>query len=733
VKKLRWFILPLALAVLLIGSVFLTTGTARTAQVEATVAVKAVTAPTAPTLTLAISDTVLALDASATLDLGTYTTYSGTGTLTYTAETAPSELFTLTLAGQMLTITSTSTLTGGVFVVDVEVTDGVYTATDPFTVTVEAGVTPPTLTLDIPDTALALDTSATLDLAEYTEYNGAGVLTYTAETAPSEWFTLTLAGQMLTITSTSTLTGGVFVVEVDVTDGVDTATDPFTVTVEAGVTPKTLTLNIPDGTLTLDDAETLDLWTYTTYSGDQADLVYTATTPASALFAAGVTGTHYLNITSTSATMGGEFVVDVSVGDGLSTTTDAFTVTVTSAPTLSLWLPEVVGVPYEGQRTLDLWDFTTYHLSEKSGLVYTVTGGTSGLVIELADGHTMSMTAGPNQRQSYTDIEVSDGDLYFAFTVKVVTDYPPDLEFYGNYDDVAPNPVEAPTGALTYLTKDDSEWTSWPLEEFARGDGEAAHFELVGDVPPQLGAEIITGTLSSCSYAYCYYLTFRPPAGASGTYQVEVQQWNYSYMTDTDILTVTVMPRVFLPLVVAVYPPMVTLRAIDNPDGDGVYDVQWDIVGGGHIGYELQRDIDPNFTNPETFSRPDYSSSYSAETLTPGTYYWRIRAYSSDRHFAWSNVVAVNVGNFAYLFVEPLCAFGLRVELSGPINDSIDYESNWCGAIDYWRSVPAGTYTTRLTWLTGGGIVDNVGGTYLGNGGEYIIVADQRPPSWQPY
>lgn len=105
-KKLRWFILPLALAVLLIGSVFWTAGTARTAPVEATVTAKAVTAPTAPTLTLAISDTALALNTSATLDLAEYTWYSDTGTLTYTAETAPSELFTLTLAGQMLTITS---------------------------------------------------------------------------------------------------------------------------------------------------------------------------------------------------------------------------------------------------------------------------------------------------------------------------------------------------------------------------------------------------------------------------------------------------------------------------------------------------------------------------------------------------------------------------------------------------------------------------------------------------
>lgn len=84
-NKLRWFVLPFALAVLLMGGVLLTTGPARTAPVAAAEVAKAVTAPTAPTLTLAISDTALALHTSATLDLAESTQYSGTGALTYTA------------------------------------------------------------------------------------------------------------------------------------------------------------------------------------------------------------------------------------------------------------------------------------------------------------------------------------------------------------------------------------------------------------------------------------------------------------------------------------------------------------------------------------------------------------------------------------------------------------------------------------------------------------------------
>ncbi len=635
-SKFRWLILSFTLALLLTGGVFLTTETPQTVRAEASVYARGVMAPAAPTLTLAIPDTALALDANATLDLAAYTTYSGTGTLTYTAETAPSDLFTLTLTGQMLAITSTSALTGGEFRVDVNVTDGVYTATDPFTVTVTAA------------TELALD--------------------------------------------------------------------------------------IADQTLALNGTKTLDLRMYTTYSGDPADLLYTATTPASALFAAGITGTHYLNITSTSTTDGGEFRVDVTVGDGVATTDDAFTVTVTSAPTLSLAIPagpEGLGVPYYGHRTLNLWDHTTYYLNDKSGLIYTVTllNGTSNFTVALANEHYLSMTAISGiDTSADVVVEVDDGDLYFSSEIVVTTDETPTLRFYGDYYRVAPNPLKVYFGKTNHLTYDGYE-TPQALESFIRGPyAEASHFELVGDVPPQLGAEIITGT-ENCSYEYCYFLTFNPPAGKPGTYQVEVQSWNYSYMTDTDVLSVTIMQQLFLPSIIVGFPPGVIMSPIENPDGDGVYQVQWKIVGGGYDGIEIEYATNPQFTGATKIT--SFNTVYSAETLTPGTYYWRARAYNSEQDFEWSNVVTVNVGNFAYLYIKPLCAYGLRVELFGPINASVEYESGWCGDTTYWRSVPAGAYTTRLTWI-GASIVDNVPATYLGDGKEYLLTANPLS-GWTEY
>ncbi len=503
--------------------------------------------------------------------------------------------------------------------------------------------------------------------------------------------------------------------------------------------PQVLTMDIPDRTLALNGAETLDMWMYTTYSGDQANLIYTATTEASALFAADVTGTHYLNIASTSATTGGEFRVDITAGDGLSTTTDAFTVTVTSVPTLSIsipWEPYGLGVPYNGQRMWNLWDYTTYYLGDKSGLVYTVTqlNGGENMTVELVDGHTMSVTAVPYRypyKYADVDIEVSDGDLYYLFGLVMVIDYDPTLRFYGAYYKVAPNPVKVLPGQTTYLTHEGSDEPQ-PLGTFLRNmDVYTAHYRLVGDVPPQLGAVIITNTVNCFSYeTYCHHLTFSPPQGAWGTYRVEVEASNDTYITSSDVLTVTIMQQIFLPAVIRGYPPGVTLHPIDNPDGDGVYDVEWSVTGGGYDGFDLEYATNPQFTDATRVG--SYSFSYSAETLTPGTYYWRARAYKGSENFSWSNVVTVNVGSFAYLYVEPLCAYGLRVELFGPINASIEYESGWCGDVDYWRSVPAGTYTTRLTWI-GGSIVENVPSTALGVD-EYIIVADEWPNSaWKPY
>lgn len=542
---------------------------------------------------------------------------------------------------------------------------------------------------------------------------------------------------MLAITSTSTMTGGEFVVDVDVTDGVYTDTDQFTVTVESA-TPQELALAIPNRALTLNSAATLDLWTYTTYSGDQADLLYTATTPASPLFTATLTGTHYLNIASTSPISGGEFVVDVSVGDGLSTTTAAFTVSVTTAPTLSLWIPDGIGVPVPtgNGRTLDLWEFTTYHLSDKSGLIYTATRS-SGTRFDFAivNSHYLSITSETDFAGYPTsaEIEVSDGTLYDMIEVEFVSDDYPVLSFYGEYYDVAPNPFYAPAGTISYLTFNDEYRSPQPLYRFVRATGgDAVYYTLGEGIPEALGARVITDT-RYCLYAWCYFLTFEPAMGLSGNYQVPVIAWTAGGLSDTDVLNVGILQRIYLPMTIVGYPPVATMKPVDNPDGDGDYFVEWTVRGGGHTGYELQRDTDPNFSNPTSIQRSSYESSYRAETLTPGVYYWRIRPYNSTQNFAWSNVAAVNVGNFAYLYVEPLCAFGLRVELFGPANYSVEYTDEWCNDEVYWRSVPAGTYTTRLTWL-GGSIVENVPGTYLGDGGEYIIRADEWPNSaWKPY
>jgi hypothetical protein len=595
-----------------------------------------------------------------------------------------------------------------------------------------------TLTLNIPDTDLALGASKTWDLWPFTEYDGTKAdLVYTATLTSllPDNFEVGITGtHYINFTSTSSTDGGVYPVDVEVSDGVSTTMDTFTVTV-AALQPHTITLEIPDRALGLDSSATLDLFDFTEASAPLGDLVYTATTPASDYFAAGITGTHFLNISSTSAYVGGTFVVDVTASDGVTTAMDAFTVTIDAPPVLTLDpIPEIGVPPNGGSRLVDFWDFTNYHMADKSGLTYILTQTNGSFSFEFAlTGHVGHFTATTisEGRSSDFELSVTDGDLVSVTTFEVWSSYPPDLDFYPAYNPV-PNPFYVTTGRRNFLTLEDGE-TVVPLGRY--GSSDIVLYTVGEDTPDLLGTEIITGDYGGCLYTWCYYITFTPLQDSFGTYHVDVTAWDYYALSDTDSITVTVLQETYLPLMNSTHPPIPTLNAIDNADGDGIYTVRWEPPGEDPAGihYELQRADNPSFTDADSYHTT--SAHYFAETLTPGTYYWRVRvtAPSGEDPYPWSNVRSVSVGNFAYLYVEPLCAFGLRVEIFGPQNYSVEYSDDWCGDVDYWRSVPGGTYTTRLTWI-GGSIVENVPATFLGNGNEYIIRADEWPDSrWKPY
>ncbi len=504
----------------------------------------------------------------------------------------------------------------------------------------------------------------------------------------------------------------------------------------------TLTLEIPDTPLDLDTGKALDLGTYTHYTGT-GTLTYTAMTDPSDYFTATLVGTDTLYITSTSTITGGAFPVDVEVTDGMYMASDSFSVTIASSNiTLSLEFPPKLGVAPKSTRIVDLWDFTKYTLDlghtfkvmDKSRLVYTVTQLTGSYYfdVQLMDTHYMSVatTAMFDGNQADVEVVVSDGIISYTVEVLIVSAYTPLLDFYGDYSNVAPNPLRADAGKLTYLTFDDEYQSAQPLYRFIRSDANTSYFRITNadSLPDALGAEIITDT-QNCMYPYCYFLTFRPERGLMGTYQVEVEAWNYAYMSATDTMSVTVWQTAYLPGLIKDYPPTVKLLPIDNPDNDGDYYVQWEIYGAGYSGFEVQYSLnDPNFTNPE-IEYENYGS-HGAWTPAPGTYYWRVRSYNSEKNFAWSNVQSLYVGNYAYLYVEPLCLYGLRIDLTGPGTFSKEYDTSYCNDVVFWRSVPVGTYTTRMRWV--GGSTDYSFSQFLDNK-KYIIRAGDLPRSWSEF
>ena len=404
----------------------------------------------------------------------------------------------------------------------------------------------------------------------------------------------------------------------------------------------------------------------------------------------------------------------------------------TLATTLTISIPDMAIAPDGGRKVVDLWDYTTYD-DDKVVLVFTPTqtSGQSYLVTELMDGHYLSMTSISSITPRYADIEVEvgDGDLYDSTMFEVELNNPPELDFFpGGLNDL-PNPVYVNAGEASVLTLDDGE-TEVPLENYAYDEedpyGSGLTFAIANSPPISLGVSIFTQTDEN------HYVAFDPDPELIGTYPVEVQVQDTVGLTGTDTFTVTVLQRVFLPLAVRNHPLIPTLQSIDNSDGDGLYWLQWSVPGEGYHTYELQYALNSEFTGATTILKS--TESYEAFTIAPNTYYWRVRvqAKSGEPENPWSNVQSVTVGNFAYLYVEPLCAYGLRIELFGNNNYSQEYGTEYCNQTVYWRSVPVGTYTTRLTWI-GGSIVENVPATALGND-EYKIRAGDYPNSqWQEY
>lgn len=114
----------------------------------------------------------------------------------------------------------------------------------------------------------------------------------------------------------------------------------------------------------------------------------------------------------------------------------------------------------------------------------------------------------------------------------------------------------------------------------------------------------------------------------------------------TLVISETVSPFTYLPLIFRNYPPVPTLYAVDGPNSSNAWTVSWSDAGPKVTGYELQESSDPNFASFTTFDMETALSKSIIKSLSPDNkYYYRVRAIGAWGNGPWSNVQSV-VGGY---------------------------------------------------------------------------------------
>lgn len=82
------------------------------------------------------------------------------------------------------------------------------------------------------------------------------------------------------------------------------------------------------------------------------------------------------------------------------------------------------------------------------------------------------------------------------------------------------------------------------------------------------------------------------------------------------------------------------LNNISNPDQNGTYDVNWNLVFGA-TDYTIQEDDNSAFNSPTQYTTP--ATIYSVNGQSSGTWYYRVRASNPAGYSSWSVVKSVSV------------------------------------------------------------------------------------------
>jgi hypothetical protein len=141
------------------------------------------------------------------------------------------------------------------------------------------------------------------------------------------------------------------------------------------------------------------------------------------------------------------------------------------------------------------------------------------------------------------------------------------------------------------------------------------------------------------------YVDISPTTDWTGEIEVEIEVEDTGGLTDSGTFRVRVRAySVYLPLVMRRWPPIPdvpVLSAINNPDGDGNYTVNWGSVDLADT-YTLQEDDSAAFSNPTT-RYTGSGTSWDATGKAPGTYHYRVKASNAWGDSGWSNVESITV------------------------------------------------------------------------------------------
>ncbi len=380
-------------------------------------------------------------------------------TLTVTATSSDETLIPLTGilisgtgASRTVTVTPASNLSGGPVTITLEVSDGADSNTASFTVTVNAINDPPTITGPSPSTQTINEGGSTgaLTFTVGDIDNAVNTLTVTATSSDETLIPLTGilisgtgASRTVTVTPASNLSGGPVTITLEVSDGADSNTASFTVTVNAVNDPPTITGPSPS-TQTINEGGSTGALTFTVGDIDNAvnTLTVTATSsdetliPLTGILISGTGASRTVTVTPASNLSGGPVTITLEVSDGADSNTASFTVTVNAVNDPPTITPIANQSTNEDVATLPLAFTIGDEETAVGDLTLTATSGNQGVVpdaniviVRSGASNTVQITPAANQSGTASiTLKVNDGtteiSTSFQLTVNTVNDMP---------------------------------------------------------------------------------------------------------------------------------------------------------------------------------------------------------------------------------------------------------------------------------------------------------------------